>query len=117
MSLEEKENAESVCRNFIDGEFITHATSDRSAVLSGLVAFRCELLPELVNVVDLSHSDIRYILDRALDLEHYSHHIFNNSNFCCELIVHYFGDHLKCTSSSEQVAKHSFIYSEYALSD
>lgn len=58
MTLKEKESAESVCRNFTNGQFIIHVTSDCSAVLSGLVAFRCELLPELVICRPLTFRDV-----------------------------------------------------------
>ncbi|KAF8363865.1 hypothetical protein PRIPAC_90788 [Pristionchus pacificus] len=97
MTLKEKESAESVCRNFTNGQFIIHVTSDCSAVLSGLVAFRCELLPELVICRPLTFRDHYF----------YHEHLFNDSEFCCELIVRYFDDQLMCTSPCEQVVKHT----------
>lgn len=93
---------------------------DPQEVFAGLVAFRIELLPQVI--ANFTTPEFYGVLFRDhLDVEHLFFHKFisNEPNFDCNFrnVYDVNFDNTWCTPSPSQTASHSEIYFEYQLTD
>lgn len=117
MTNTEKEVARrAIANRFISFIFIYSDIVNPQSVFGGLVAMRCELLPQIEPSDDLAHA-----FQTHLHIEHLFHHDVLAKDRCndCDFMraAEDVTENSECNSMSRDTEYHSSIFFEYMLTD